>query len=195
MVNAPLASVWVQRCGNKVVVAAGLLLVTAALLLFNTLDSGSDMLRYCLSSMVMGVGMANIMAPATDSVMGSLPRAKAGVGSAVNDTTRQMGGAVGVAVLGSVLASSFHGSMADKLASVLPAPLLEAVKDNVGQAIGIARELPAAQPFAAQIVDAGHPRFVRRLQLAFPFTLGRAGCRERACQYVCISVGRRYLKK
>src|SRR3546814_11830434 len=93
--------------------------------------------------------------------MGSLPRAKAGVGSAVNDTTRQVGGAVGVAVLGSVLASSFHGSMADKLASILPAPLLEAVKDNVGQAIGIARELPAAQPFAAQIVDAGNTSFVR----------------------------------
>src|SRR3546814_14167328 len=103
MVNAPLASVWVQRFGNKVVVTAGLLLVTASLLLFNTLDAGSDMLHVILISMVMGLGMANIMAPATDSIMGSLPRAKAGVGSAVNDTTRQVGGAVGVAVLGSVL--------------------------------------------------------------------------------------------
>src|SRR3546814_14460167 len=114
MVNAPLASVWVQRFGNKVVVTAGLLLVTASLLLFNTLDAGSDMLHVILISMVMGLGMANIMAPATDSIMGSLPRAKAGVGSAVNDTTRQVGGAVGVAVLGSVLASSLHGPMARK---------------------------------------------------------------------------------
>src|SRR3546814_394785 len=145
MVNAPLSSVWVQRFGNKVVVTAGLLLVTISLLLFNTLDAGSDMLHVILIGMVLGLGMANIMAPATDSIMGSLPRAKAGVGSAVNDTTRQVGGAVGVAVLGSVLASSFHSSMADKLAGVVPAPLLEAVKDNVGQAIGIARELPEAQ--------------------------------------------------
>src|SRR3546814_6570310 len=178
MVNAPLASVWVQRCGNKVVVAAGLLLVTAALLLFNTLDAGSDMLHVILISMVMGLGMANIMAPATDSIMGSLPRAKAGVGSAVNDTTRQVGGAVGVAVLGSVLASSFHGSMADKLASVLPAPLLEAVKDNVGQAIGIARELPAAQPFAAQIVDAGHTSSVSGMHLPFTIAAGVTGVRS-----------------
>src|SRR3546814_18635696 len=107
--------------------------------------------------------------------MGSLPRAKAGVGSAVNDTTRQVGGAVGVAVLGSVLASSFHGSMADKLASVLPAPLLEAVKDNVGQAIGIARELPAAPPFAAQIVDAGNNSFVSGIHLPLPIPAGAPG--------------------
>src|SRR3546814_2612045 len=98
MVNAPLSSVWVQRFGNKVVVTAGLLLVTISLLLFNTLDAGSDMLHVILIGMVLGLGMTNIMAPATDSIMGSLPRAKAGVGSAVNDTTRQVGGAVGVAV-------------------------------------------------------------------------------------------------
>ena len=59
-------------------------------------------------TMLMGLGMANVLAPCTDSIMGSLPRAKAGVGSAVNDTTRQMGGAVGVAVFGSLMASHFH---------------------------------------------------------------------------------------
>ena len=53
--------------------------------------------------MVMAVGMALTMAPATESIMGSLPLAKAGVGSAVNDTTRQVGGALGVAIVGSVL--------------------------------------------------------------------------------------------
>ena len=67
--------------------------------------------------MLLGLGMANVMAPCTDSIMGSLPRAKAGVGSAVNDTTRQMGGAVGVAVFGSLMASHFTSSIADKLGS------------------------------------------------------------------------------
>ena len=51
----------------------------------------------------MAIGMALTMAPATESIMGSLPLAKAGVGSAVNDTTRQVGGALGVAIIGSVL--------------------------------------------------------------------------------------------
>src|SRR3546814_8870628 len=70
MVNAPLSSVWVQRFGNKVVVTAGLLLVTASLLLFNTLDAGSDMLHVILISMVMGLGMANIMASSEERRLG-----------------------------------------------------------------------------------------------------------------------------
>ena len=117
--------------------------------------------------MVLGLGMANVMAPATDSIMGSLPRAKAGVGSAVNDTTRQMGGAIGVAVLGSILASHFTSSMTDRLAGVLPAPLLDRVSDNVGSAIGIAREVPQARPFAPQIIDAANSSFVGGMQVTF----------------------------
>lgn len=64
-------------------------------------DSGYVPLAWALSQM--GLGMGATMAPATDSIMGSLPLAKAGVGSAMNDTTRMVGGALGVAVIGSVL--------------------------------------------------------------------------------------------
>ncbi len=64
--------------------------------------------------MIMGVGMGNVMSPATESIMGSLPREKAGVGSAMNDTTRQVGGAVGVAVLGSILSSHYGADLASR---------------------------------------------------------------------------------
>jgi EmrB/QacA subfamily drug resistance transporter len=171
MVFAPLSNVWVRRLGNKVIVTTGLLIVTTSLLLVNTLDAGSSTPHVIAITMLLGLGMANIMAPATDSIMGSLPRAKAGVGSAVNDTTRQVGGAVGVAVLGSVLASHFTSEMTSKLSS-LPPSLLALVKDNVGQAVGIAREAPAAQPFAGQIVQAANESFVSGMHLAF--TIGAA---------------------
>ncbi len=65
--------------------------------------------------MLMAGGMGLTMAPATESIMGALPRAKAGVGSAVNDTTRQVGGALGVAVVGSVLASAYSNQVAEFL--------------------------------------------------------------------------------
>ena len=65
---------------------------------------------------IMACGLALTMAPATESIMGSLPLAKAGVGSAVNDTTRQVGGALGVAVLGSVFTSIYSAQIADRLA-------------------------------------------------------------------------------
>ena len=114
-------------------------------------------------TMLMGLGMANVLAPCTDSIMGSLPRAKAGVGSAVNDTTRQMGGAVGVAVFGSLMASHFHSTISDKLGSRLPAGLFGQVKDNVGQAVGVAKAAPGARPFSSQIITAAHDTFVSGL--------------------------------
>jgi EmrB/QacA subfamily drug resistance transporter len=165
MVFAPLSNVWVQRFGNKKVVATGLLLVTASFVLFTTLEPHSAAIHVIALTMLMGLGMANVMAPCTDSIMGSLPRAKAGVGSAVNDTTRQMGGAVGVAVFGSLMASHFTRTITDKLGSVVPPPVFAQVRDNVGQAIGVAGQAPAARPFSAQIVDAAGASFVSGLHV------------------------------
>lgn len=167
MTFAPLSSTWVRRFGNKVVVTGGLLIVTAALLLFDLLNASSSTLPVIAISMLLGLGMANILAPATDSIMGSLPRAKAGVGSAVNDTTRQVGGAVGVAVLGSLLASHFTSTMTSKLSKVIPPQLLGQVTDNVGKAVGVAREAAPAKPFAAQIVNAANDSFVGGMHIAF----------------------------
>jgi EmrB/QacA subfamily drug resistance transporter len=164
MVFAPLSNTWVQRFGNKRVVATGLLIVTSSLLLFTTFQADSPAIQVIAISVLMGLGMANVMAPCTDSIMGSLPRAKAGVGSAVNDTTRQMGGAIGVAVFGSLMASHFSGAMASRLPS-LPQGLLAQVSDNVGQAIGTATRLPAARPFAADIIRAADESFVGGLHV------------------------------
>jgi AcrR family transcriptional regulator len=76
-----------------------------------TISSGYGLVAVVL--VVLGLGMGIAMAPATDSIMGSLPLAKAGVGSAVNDTTREIGGALGVAVLGSLTASAYSTHLAD----------------------------------------------------------------------------------
>jgi EmrB/QacA subfamily drug resistance transporter len=165
MIGAPLSNVWVQRFGNKIVVTAGLLLVTLAFASFTTLQPNSSVLHVIVITMLMGMGMANVMAPCTDSIMGSLPRAKAGVGSAVNDTTRQMGGAVGVAVFGSIMASHFRGSISRALGGALPPQLFAQVKDNVGQAIGVAHQGGPIRPFAPQIVRAADAAFVSGLHI------------------------------
>jgi EmrB/QacA subfamily drug resistance transporter len=157
MVFAPLSSVWVQRFGTKKVVTTGLLIVTTSFLLFTTFQPDTAAWHLIAVTMIMGLGMANVMAPCTESIMGSLPRAKTGVGSAVNDTTRQMGGAIGVAVFGSLMASHFTSTMTQKVAGTLPAPLLAQVRDNVGQAVGIARHGGSAQPYAGRILTALSP--------------------------------------
>ena len=85
------------------------------------------------------------MAPATESIMGSLPPSKAGVGSAMNDTTRQMGGALGVAILGSIAATAYRPGIADRLAPLhLPPSVVSAAKDSVGGAVDLAKSLPAS---------------------------------------------------
>jgi EmrB/QacA subfamily drug resistance transporter len=165
MIFAPLSNVWVQRLGSKKVVTTGLLIVTASLLLFTTFQANSSALTVIGVTMLLALGMANVMAPATDSIMGSLPPAKAGVGSAVNDTTRQMGGAIGVAVFGSLLASHFSSAMTQKLGGTVPAPLVAQVKNNVAEAVGVATQAAPARPFSGLIIPAAKDSFVGGLHL------------------------------
>ena len=168
MTFAFLSPRWVVRFGNKVVVAVGLSLVAVSLLGFLTLDVGSSAVHVVLVSIIMGVGMGNVMSPATESIMGSLPREKAGVGSAMNDTTRQVGGSVGVAVLGSILSSRYGPHLASALAGKVPAPLISTARDSVGRAVGAVSD--PAHPVSARIrnevIAAAHRSFIGGLHLA-----------------------------
>jgi hypothetical protein len=95
---------------------------------------------------LLGLGLGIAMPAATESIMGSLPRAKAGVGSAVNDTARELGGAIGVAVIGSILASSYSGAVAPTLDGLtgLPDGARAAAGDNIGAALSTAGSLGSA---------------------------------------------------
>ena len=171
LVFAPLSPRWVGKWGNKFVVATGLGIVSLSLASIALLDQHTAMWQVIGATMVMGLGMANVMAPATDSIMGSLPRAKAGVGSAVNDTTRQTGGAFGVAVLGSLLASRYSGRITSILGK--DATLLPAVKNNVAQAHDFANKtlghLPALQ---AHVIDASNRAFISGFHYAAVLGVG-----------------------
>ena len=113
MIVAPLSARFVERLGTKRIVTAGLSLIAIGLVALSTILATSPYPVVISYFLVMSVGMGMTMAPATESVMGSLPRAKAGVGSAVNDTTRQVGGALGVAIIGTVVSSVYAGDIAD----------------------------------------------------------------------------------
>jgi len=145
MIVAPLSPKFVERFGTKAVVAAGMLFLTTGLLLSTALDQSSSYADIAWRMVIMAVGMALTMAPATHSIMGSLPLAKSGVGSAVNDTTRQIGGAVGVAVVGSVFASIYGSRVSDAFsARGVPAAAVDGAKESLGAALAIAARAPAA---------------------------------------------------
>jgi EmrB/QacA subfamily drug resistance transporter len=174
MIFAPLSTRWVHKFGNKVVVATGLFVLGASLALQATFQTDSPVWWVIIVTTLSSFGMAHVIAPATDSIMGSLPRAKAGVGSAMNDTTRQVGGAIGVALLGSILASAFRARVRDLLRGRVPGSLLGRVEDSLGSALGVARDVPSARPFAGRIVDAAQASFVTGMHAAVLVAAGFA---------------------
>jgi len=166
MIVAPLSSRRVQQFGNKKVVAVGLMLVTAGILGYGFYGVNSPVWLIIGLTMTIGLGMGNVLAPATDSIMGSLPREKAGVGSAMNDTTRQTGGAVGVAVLGSVLASRFTSGLSSA-ASLAHLPHAIAADARLGIANALSdAQLPAAARFRATLTSVAKHSFVSGFHLA-----------------------------
>ena len=129
------------RVGTKLVVTAGLLLTTAFYAWVTTASPTTGYSTIALQMVVMGTGMGLTSAPATEAIMGVVPRAKAGVGSAVNDATRLTGGTLGVAIIGSVYASLFTNRLTGTLPTHLPASLAHAANSSIGAALGVATGL------------------------------------------------------
>jgi EmrB/QacA subfamily drug resistance transporter len=137
MVMAPLTPRLTVRFGSKRMVFAGLSTAAFGLLIFTQVNESSGYLPVFCGLVVMALGIAMGMVPATDSIMGSLPKEKAGVGSAVNDTTRQVGGALGVAVLGSLLATGYRAHLK---VDGLSGPALAQARASVGGALQVAKD-------------------------------------------------------
>ncbi len=132
------------RIGTKVVVGTGLLATAAFYLWVTTTSAGTPYWEIALQMVVLGTGMGLTSAPATEAIMGVVPKAKAGVGSAMNDATRLLGGTLGVAVIGSVFASLYASRLGNLLPAALPVGAADAAKESAGAALSIAGEASRA---------------------------------------------------
>lgn len=134
------------RIGAKVIVAAGLLLLAGAYLWIARVDAATPSGEIAGRMVMLGAGIGLTGAPATEAIMGAVPAAKAGVGSAVNDATRAVGGTLGVAVIGSVLLSLYRDAFAGLAA---PAEALERARESIGAAYEAAERLARSGQGAA----------------------------------------------
>jgi DHA2 family multidrug resistance protein-like MFS transporter len=160
LVFAPRSAAMVKRFGPKATSTVGLLLVAVGLGLWLFIGQDTPIWLVGAAFFLMGVGMANVMPPATESIMAALPREKAGVGSAVSNTIRQLGGALGVAVLGAIQASVYRSNIG-AATDALPAPAAEAARESISGAYGVAEQAGAAgsaliQQANAAFIDAMH---------------------------------------
>ena len=127
----------------------------------STASTATPYLEIVGQMVLAGLGMGLTTAPATEAIMGVVPKEKAGVGSAVNDATRELGATLGVAIIGSVYASLYASGIQDA-AGTLPAPALDAASDSIGAALTVAGQLgPAGQP----LLEASHAAFFDGFQL------------------------------
>lgn len=136
---APLSISVERKAGTKIVVAAGLLLISYGLWDLSDLTVSSHYSTILIPLIMLGAGMGFAMAPATESIMGSLPPDKAGIGSATNGTMIQVGGSLGVAVLGSVEATRYVDHVNQLMhGHAVPAQAAQAIRSSIGGALAVA---------------------------------------------------------
>jgi EmrB/QacA subfamily drug resistance transporter len=165
LVIAPVSVVVAHRFGTKPVVVSGMALIAVGLgLLSRTTVAGTY--RDAIGSFVLlGVGVALALAPSTESVMGSLPKEEAGVGSATNDTAMQLGGALGVGVLGTALILRYQHLMAPVVAHAgVPASVQELIKSSLGAALAVSQHAPKG--LGTQLALVARRSFVSGMDLA-----------------------------
>ena len=153
---APLSAKLAERFGTKAIVAVGLASMALGFA-WTTRNTATTSYWLIVGQMFfMGGGLGLVNAPATEAIMGALPPAKAGVGSAVNDTARELGGTLGVAIVGSLFASVYSTRLGELLTgSPVPADAQRIARDSVGAGVEVARRAgEAAGPQAGAAVKA-----------------------------------------
>lgn len=161
--GSAVTGVLAPKLGVRVMAVTGLAIGTAGMFLLTQIDKGSTYGDFLVPLMMLGLALGLAISPATDTIMGSFPESELGVGGGVNDTALELGGALGIAVLGSLLGTAYRDELTGLVGNRLPAQAMETAKDSVGAGLAVAERVaqdPSAGPQQAQsAVDAVHQAF------------------------------------
>jgi MFS family permease len=156
-----------ERYGHKLVGGAGLALSAIGFAIFAMLGTDSGYLPFLVATLVIGAGAALAMTPATNAIVSSLPRAKQGVASAVNDTSRELGAAFGVAVLGSAFNTGYRNAIDGDLDG-----LSKGVATQAREAPAIAIQLAARLPGGTTLEHAAQEAFASGMRVSMLLGVG-----------------------
>ncbi len=161
--GSAVTGVLAPKLGVRVMAVTGMAVGTAGMFLLTQIDKGSTYGDFLAPLMMLGLALGLAISPATDTIMGSFPESELGVGGGVNDTALELGGALGIAVLGSLLGTAYRDELTELVGNRLPAEAMETAKDSVGAGLAVAERVaqdPSAGPQQAQAaVDAVHQAF------------------------------------
>ncbi|WP_230194413.1 MFS transporter [Streptomyces sp. NBC_00080] len=162
-VGAAVTGRLTPKLGVRAMVVSGMVIGTAGVFLLTRVDTGSTYADFLAPMMMLGFAIGLSVSPATDTIMGSFPESELGVGGGANDTALELGGSLGIAILGSLLGTAYRDELTDLVGGNLPATALETAKDSVGGGLAVAEQVakdPAGGAQQAQaLVEAVHEAF------------------------------------
>jgi DHA2 family multidrug resistance protein-like MFS transporter len=186
---SPRSAALSARLGVTTVISGGFAFVTAGFVLMANVDASSPYWMIAIALVLLGIGMGVTVAPATGSIMAAVPLNKAGIGSAVNDTTREVGGALGIAVLGSIANSVYRSGIDTDTLAALPPEVADTAGESVGAALAVAGRLPGAT--GAELASAARDAFTT----AFNTALGSSAAVAAIIGLIVFGLGRRFRER
>jgi MFS family permease len=168
IVAAPASPKLAQRFGAKAVAAIALLLIALALGGLSQLKTDTSLLFVIFDTIVLGGGLGLLMPAMTNSVMTAVPRDKAGTGSAVSQTLRQIGGAFGVAIVGSVLSASYRGQIGPTIDQIpgLTGDQRDLIGGSIEATLGFVDKMSPMFPQAKALIRPAQEAYVHAAAVA-----------------------------
>jgi MFS transporter, DHA2 family, multidrug resistance protein len=164
IIGSNLAPRIIRTVRPAYLMAASLAIAAAGLAVLTQVGGSDGLAVVVLASIVISLGLAPVFGLTTELIVGSAPPERAGAASGISETGAELGGALGISILGSIGVAIYRGDVARALPSDIPAAAAEAARDTLGAALGVAAELPAT--IGATVVTVARDAFVQGMQVA-----------------------------
>jgi DHA2 family multidrug resistance protein-like MFS transporter len=151
------------RVGPRNLIAGGLAVAAVGMVMLTQVGGTHGLPLLVAASLVISLGFAPVFGLTTELIVGSAPPERAGAASGISETGAELGGALGIAILGSIGVATYRGQLSDSLPTSTPADVVDTARDTLGAAIGAAGELPA--PLGDQVIEAAHTAFVNGMHV------------------------------
>jgi DHA2 family multidrug resistance protein-like MFS transporter len=164
IVGSNLAPRIVARARPAYVIGAGLALSAIGLAVLAQVGSGDGLPVVIAGSVIISLGLSPVLALTTELIVGSAPPERAGAASGISETGAELGGALGISVLGSIGVAIYRGGVAEALPAGVPSEAATVARDTLGGAVGVAGQLPAQ--IGSAVLDVARDAFVQGMQAA-----------------------------
>ncbi len=162
--GSQVAPLLLRRVRPAYVIGAGLAMSAVGLAMLTQLDGSPGLTMLVWASVVISLGLAPVFTATTDMIVGSAPPERAGAASGISETGAELGGAVGIAILGSIGTAVYRRELADTLPANVPVEAAAAARDTLGAAAGAAEQLPAS--LGTALLDASREAFIQGMRVS-----------------------------